>query len=381
MREHYQQQVSLLLEVLPFVAKSEVFALKGGTAINFFYLDCPRFSVDIDLHYLPLNDRDTALPEIEVNMRAIAASILRAFSETDVRVDPNTFNAVVARMGTQIKIEPNTVIRGSVLPVEKKALSPHLEQTYGRSVTISCVAKYELYAGKLCAALQRQHPRDLFDILLFLRNNSLTQEMMDVFLVYLISQGKPVNEILNPNQKKIEQLFRSQFTGMSTEDVVLESLIDIQNTLPKQVVAALTDDHREFLIGFKSGIPDWSLLPFDHIQNLPAVRWKQQNLEKMDSIKRGKAIDKLQKIFEAIPYNPAQSWHRTEKEQPVMLTPQEQLAKEIVSALVEHGLLSKAGETRIRQQFAAGKLTREDWSLLIELASESTPNVSGVSND
>ena len=176
MREHYQQQVSLLLDVLPFVARSEVFALKGGTAINFFYLDCPRFSVDIDLHYLPLNDRDTALPDIEVNMRAIAASILRAFPEANIRVDPMTFNAVVARMGTQIKIEPNTVIRGSVLPVEKKALSPHLEQTYGRSVTISCVAKYELYAGKLCAALQRQHPRDLFDILLFLRQIELASE-------------------------------------------------------------------------------------------------------------------------------------------------------------------------------------------------------------
>ncbi len=143
----------------------------------------------------------------------------------------------------------------------------------------------------------------------------------------------------------------------------------------------LTDDHREFLIGFKSGIPDWSLLPFDHIQNLPAVRWKQQNLEKMDSIKREKAIEKLQQLFEAIPYHLAQSWHQTEKEQTIMLTPQEQLAKEIVSALVEHGLLSKAEETRIRQQFAEGKLKREDWSLLIELTSASIINVPGKSSD
>ena len=103
----------------------------------------------------------------------------------------------------------------------------------------------------------------------------------------------------------------------------------------------------------------------------------------MDSIKREKAIEKLQQLFEAIPYHLAQSWHQTEKEQTIMLTPQEQLAKEIVDDLVECGLLPKAKETQTIQQFAAGKLMREDWSLLIELASASasTPNVSGKSND
>ena len=381
LKEYYQQQVSLLLDVLPFVAKSDVFALKGGTAINFFHLDCPRLSVDIDLHYLPLNDRSEALSDIEENMQTISERIQRAFPETNVRVDPARFNAVVSRRDAQIKIEPNTIIRGSVLPVEKKSLSPHLKQTYGRAVTMPCVAKHELYAGKLCAALQRQHPRDLFDMMLFLRQNNLTREMMDVFLVYLISQGKPINEMLNPNQKEIERLFHNQFSGMAAEDVTLGSLSDIQNTLPNQVVAALTDHHREFLIGFKSGNPNWSLLPFDHVRNLPAVRWKQQNLEKMSIIKREKTIEKLQQLFKAIPCHPAQPRHRIEKEQPVMLTPQEQLAKEIVSALIEHGLLSKAKETQIRQQFAAGKIKREDWSLLIELTSASTINVPGKSSD
>ena len=232
-------------------------------------------------------------------MQAIAERIQRAFPETSVRVNPATFNTVAVRRGAQIKIEPNTTIRGNILPVEKETLSSHLEQTYRRAVTVPCVAKHELYAGKLCAALQRQHPRDLFDILLFLRQNSLTREMMDVFLVYLISQGKPISEMLNPNQKEIERLFHNQFAGMTTEDVALESLIDIQNTLPNQVLAALTDNHRKFLIGFKSGNPDWSLLPFDHIRNLPAVRWKQQNLEKMSSVKKEKAIEKLKQLFSA----------------------------------------------------------------------------------
>ena len=379
MREHYQQQVKLLLDVLPFIARSEVFSLKGGTAINFFHLDCPRLSIDIDLHYLPVNDRDTALSDIHENMQAIAENIQHAFVETTARVDPGTFNTVVRRKDVQIKIEPNTVIRGCVLPVEEKSLSPNLERIYGRAVTVPCVAKHELYAGKLCAALRRQHPRDLFDMLLFLQDNSLSQDMMDVFVVYLISQGKPIHEQLNPNIKDIAQLFNKQFVGMPTEVVALERLIEVQNTLPQQVLAALNDSHREFLLGFKNGNPNWNLLPFNNIQELPAVRWKQQNLEKMEDIKRGQAIEKLQQLFDANPYNPSQSYHQTDKEQTVVLTPQEQLTQEIVDALIESGMLDKAKEQEVKRKFAAGQLTRDDWSLYIELAS--TSDTSGEGND
>ena len=379
MREHYQQQVSLLLDVLPFIAKSEVFGLKGGTAINFFYLDCPRLSIDIDLHYLPVNDRDTALSDIHENMQAIAENIQHAFVETTARVDPDTFNTVVRRKDVQIKIEPNTVIRGCVLPVEEKSLSPNLERIYGRAVTVPCVSKHELYAGKLCAALRRQHPRDLYDMLLFLQDNSLSQDMMDVFVVYLISQGKPIHEQLNPNLKDIAQLFNKQFVGMPTEAVALERLIEVQNTLSRQVLAALSDSHRELLLGFKNGNPDWNMLPFNNIQELPAVRWKQQNLEKMDGIKRGQAIEKLRQLFDANPYSPSLSYHQTDKEQTVVLTPQEQLIQEIVDVLIESGLLNKAKEQEIKRKFAAGQLTRDDWSLYIELAF--TSDISGEGND
>ena len=64
-REHYVNQVRLLLGVLPEIAAEEVFALKGGTAINLFYRDMPRLSVDVDLTYLPTVDRDTALKDMD----------------------------------------------------------------------------------------------------------------------------------------------------------------------------------------------------------------------------------------------------------------------------------------------------------------------------
>jgi len=209
MKELYESQVALLIDVLPFVARAEVFALKGGTAINFFHLDCPRLSVDIDLHYLPLNPREQALADIKANMRVIATSIEEAYTDAQVRIDESTCNAVVARRGTQIQIEPNTVIRGNLLPVEYKSLSPYLQEKYGRTVSFPCVAKHELYAGKLCAALQRQHPRDLFDMLLYLRKNDFSAEFMDAFVVYLISQGKPIYEELNPNTKDVEALYHN----------------------------------------------------------------------------------------------------------------------------------------------------------------------------
>ena len=379
MREHYQQQVELLLDVLPFISNSEVFILKGGTAINFFYLDCPRLSVDIDLHYLPVNNRETALTDIHASMKEIAGNIQHTFADTTVRVDTSRFNAVVKRNNLQIKIEPNTVIRGCLLPVEKKSLSPNMEQAYGRAITVPCISKHELYAGKLCAALQRQHPRDLFDALKFLQYNELSKEMMDIFLVYLISQRKPIYEVLNPNRKDIDNLFYNQFVGMPTEDVALEMLKKVQNTLPQKVVGALTDTHRDFLIGFKNGTPDWRLLPYNNIQNLPAVLWKQQNLDKMDNLKRAHAIEKLMLLFEAIPYKYPHSDQIIEKEQSKVLTPQEQLTEEIIDALIESGLLNKAKEEEIKRRFATGQLKREDWSLYIELAF--APKVLGEGND
>ena len=370
MKEQYEKQVTLIIDILPFVAKSDVFALKGGTAINFFHLDCPRLSVDIDLHYLPVNKREEALGDISANMQAIAEDIQQAYPDTNVWLDHLTHNAVVNRRGTQVKIEPNAVIRGNLLPIKEMPLSPYLEEKYGREITVPCMAKEELYAGKLCAALQRQHPRDLFDIWLFFQRNSLSKEMMNVFLIYLISQRKPIYEELDPNSKDITILYNSQFIGMPVEEVALEHLTEIQKTLPQKIVASLTDRHRQFLLGFKQCKPDWSLLPFPGAENLPGVRWKQLNLEKMDNTKRQSAIEKLQRLFEAIPCHIQQTRPKTDREKTMTLSPQEQLAAGIVDELTEKGLLDNAKKQQIVQQLAAGKLKPEDWSLLVELAED-----------
>gem|GEM_PF-264858 len=376
MREEYEKQAALLIDVLPFVAKSKVFALKGGTAINFFYLDRRRLSVDIDLHYLPNNTRAEALQDMAAQMHQIAEDIRQAYPGAQVRIDDKTLNALVIRDGVQIKIEPNLVIRGSLLPVVDRPLSPLLEQQTGRTVTATCMAQHEIYAGKLCAALDRQHPRDLFDAWIFLQQHELSAELMNVFIVYLISQGKPVHEGLNPNIKDIEPLYHNQFTGMADEKVTLETLQAIQQALPGWIVASLTEDQRNFLLGFKRGEPDWSLLPHEDVPSLPAVRWKQRNLDKMDAGKRQAAIDKLQQRLESVPYNPQHVRQQMQglQQQGEPLMPQtpsstqpEQLATEIVAELIDKGLIDESKQKQLLQKIASGTLKSEDWSLFIEL--------------
>jgi len=75
--KYYEAQVDLLLEVLPVVAKHRNFAIKGGTALNLFYLDMPRLSVDIDLCYLPVKDRKESFGEIHAMLKDIKVSRIR----------------------------------------------------------------------------------------------------------------------------------------------------------------------------------------------------------------------------------------------------------------------------------------------------------------
>jgi hypothetical protein len=73
----YKAQVDLLLQTIPYVAKEEIFALKGGTAINLFVRSMPRLSVDIDLTYLPIDDRETALKSISEGLLRIKTDLER----------------------------------------------------------------------------------------------------------------------------------------------------------------------------------------------------------------------------------------------------------------------------------------------------------------
>lgn len=205
----YYRQVRLLTRVLPLVAMETCFALKGGTAINLFIRDLPRLSVDIDLVYLPMEDRETALHSIAAALTRIAEAIIRAMPGVDIiksfEDQPDALRLFVAQGGDRIKIELSPVLRGSVFPEVLREVSPAVEEQFGY-VEMQLLSIPDLYAGKICAALDRQHPRDLFDVKLLFENEGLTSDLVKTFLVYLISHNRTMAELLSPTRKDCRYL-------------------------------------------------------------------------------------------------------------------------------------------------------------------------------
>ncbi|MFT7880799.1 MAG: nucleotidyl transferase AbiEii/AbiGii toxin family protein [Sulfurimonas sp.] len=299
----YYKQVQLLLEVLPYVSKEECFALKGGTAINMFVRDMPRLSVDIDLMYLPVEDRQSSLQNIARSFERIAQTIESSIRgakvyRLDQRGDETLSKLQVEKNGVRIKIEASPVMRGTVREPSLLSVSARVEEEFGFAET-RVVHLDDLYAGKLCAALDRQHPRDFFDVRGLLDNEGISDTLMDVFIVYLISSNQPISKLLQPNLIDIKRSYTEQFAGMPIEPMPLEILEETRVELIRTIHAKLTQNHRSFLIGFKEGNPDWSLIPFEKIEALPSVKWKILNLEKMSKPKKREALQKLKDILES----------------------------------------------------------------------------------
>jgi predicted nucleotidyltransferase component of viral defense system len=297
----YRDQVSLLIRTLPFVATEPVFALKGGTAINLFVRDLPRLSVDIDLTYLPVEDRATSLAAIDAAMLRIKTRIeegIRGVRVTPSRVqgDDIVTKLVVRLDGVQIKIEVTPVLRGTVYEPVVMAVSPAVEEGFGFA-EIPVVSFADLYAGKIAAALDRQHPRDLFDVRDLLANEGVSDDLRRAFLIYVISHPRPMAELLAPTRKDIAEEYRRGFEGMTAEAVSLDDLTDAREAIINIIITNMPMPHRQFLIGFKRGQPDWALLGIPAAQHLPAVRWKQQNLDRLDPLRRAALADALERVL------------------------------------------------------------------------------------
>lgn len=308
MTSRYDEQVALLLEVLPVLNDFPDFALKGGTAINLFYRDMPRRSVDIDLVFLPLSPRDDALMKISTDLQSVGERILRILPGSEIQPQNSsrlienktlTIKLDVHRRPASIRIEPNLILRGSVYPPSTKELCGEAQKQFARSVAIQCVSFEDLYAGKMCAALDRQHPRDFFDIHLLMESEGLTEKIIDVFIVYLCSHNRPISEILNPNlSKDFHATFESEFSGMATTPVEADDLIASFKIFKQSLIERLNDNHRNFIISFAKGETDWSLMPeVEHTKEFPSLRWKLLNINKMNASKKLAEVKNLQNLF------------------------------------------------------------------------------------
>ena len=300
--ERYYRQAALLLQVLPLVGEQQVFALKGGTAINLFVRDMPRLSVDIDLTYMPLESRDLSLKGISAGLSNIADRIKSALVGSRIQKVPgplhNTVGSLIVTTSSAIiKIEPNHVLRGSVFPCEIGSLCATAQAQFSADVQVKMLSFADLFGGKLCAALDRQHPRDLFDVKILQEKEGITADLRQAFLVYLASHNRPMHELLSPSFLDVRSIYEHEFMGMSRIAVTYEELVAARVWLVRTLQSELSNNERLFLLSVKEGAPDWKLHPVPNIDKLPGIQWKGQNIQRIEKQKHVAEIQKLREVL------------------------------------------------------------------------------------
>lgn len=302
-RETYAAQVALLVRALPLVADEPSFALKGGTAINLFYRDMPRLSVDIDLTYLPLDDRATALANIgdafgrliervQRELHGVEAQRISGGGDGDTRI-------LLRGAGAEVKIEVSPVLRGTVAPPHQMRVTNAVEEAFGFA-EMAVLPFEDLYAGKLCAALDRQHPRDLYDVHLLYEHEGLTAALHRTFLVYAACSSRPIHELIAPNRINIGRAFAQEFDGMTIEHVSLDILLAARERLIGDIGALTVGPAADFLLSIHDAEPDFELIGLPDALELPAIKWKLLNLRKLRDGNPEKHADQRARLAAAL---------------------------------------------------------------------------------
>ncbi len=303
MNQIYLDSARLLTRVAPLVLVDDTFALKGGTAINLFVRDMPRLSVDLDLVFpdytLP---RDAALKRINDAIRQSVARLKKQGFQTHAPASAGAGQTkLLVRQGAiEVKVEVNFVMRGTVHPVRTASLTQNARDTLQADLEIPVVSLEDVYGGKLVAAMDRQHPRDLFDVMQLFAHEGITAGLRRAFVVYLASHNRPVHEVLFPSLRDIRQEFEHNFAGMTAEPVELDALLAARERMMREIQQGLTAAERRFLLSLVAAKPSWDLLEVPHLEQLPGLRWKLQNLDKLrkvDAKKFGEQADTLARLL------------------------------------------------------------------------------------
>ena len=302
MNAQYAAQAALVVKALPHIEREGVFALKGGTAINLFELDLPRLSVDIDLTYKRITDRETAIFDINGALQRISQRLMH-FGIENRLVGPDSARKIIcAQQDAIIKIEPNYILRGTIFPTRQLANSHSAQQLFGMA-KMTVLSRAELYGGKFCAALDRQHPRDLFDVAQFFKRHEITTEIKNGFLALALCHNRPLHELLNPILQDHATIFEQQFRGMSDTPFTYAEHCETFHRLRQELAAAMTNDDRQHLLDFISlqGSPDDFEIP--SLSALPAIAWKRKNLEalrRQNTTKFAEQRDQLASLFDRL---------------------------------------------------------------------------------
>ena len=299
MNQVYLDTARLMIQVAPLVFADNVFALKGGTAINLFVRDMPRLSVDLDLVFVDHRlGRDEALARINDAIRNSVDRLKKRGFQTHAATvaDAGETKLFVRRDKLEVKVEVNFVLRGTVHPIRSTSLTPKAKETLLADLELPVVSLEDLYGGKLVAALDRQHPRDLFDVMELFLHGGITPEIRRSFVVYLASHNRPIHEVLFPNLRDISGEYESTFKGMTTEPVELKVLVSARERIIAELNAGLDAAEREFLVSLARNEPNWDLLGIEHLEQLPGIRWKLENLGRLAKANPKKLKEQAHKL-------------------------------------------------------------------------------------
>lgn len=275
---HYIDQSRLVVSVLPFVAREGDFALKGGTAINLFESNLPRLSVDIDLAFVPLTERAVAIREINAALERICIALNGAGFSARLSGSDVARKIICSRGQSVIKIEPNFILRGTLFPIRVMEICSEAEDLLGYC-RVNVLSRAELYGGKFCAALDRQHPRDLFDVAQFFARGGTAEEVKSGFISLALGHNRPLHEVLSPNRLDQVDAFATQFAGMSDMAFTYDEHIATFERLVSEINASLTVLDREHLVAFTALEADADVFGIPGLEHLPAIRWKRHNLQ------------------------------------------------------------------------------------------------------
>jgi len=299
MDKAYIEVVRLLLESAPAIFETPHFAMKGGTAINLFIEDMPRLSVDIDVVFVDHQaTRDKALKSISTALEAARKQLAKAGigAEVTSTKDGDEIKLFIRRGRNQVKVEVNHVFRGTVLPVETRRLGEAARKLFTTELSAPVLATPELYGSKLVAAMDRQHPRDLFDVRGLFERGGLTAEVVECFVCYLAGHNRPVHEVLFSRDQDMSLAFENEFKGLTMNPVTLEELRQVRRRLKMELPAVLTASQRQFLLSLVTGEPNWTLMNCAHLSQLPAIRWKLQNLARLKKSNLGKFAQQAEEL-------------------------------------------------------------------------------------
>ncbi len=277
MNEQYRKQVALLVETLPLIARESMFALKGGTAINLFYRDMPRLSVDIDLTYLGFENRAIAIKNIDAGLEAIGTHCIKAGLSVTTQGQSGAAKLIVSNQSASIKIEPNYTVRGYVQAPSLMSVQASVEESFSWAEML-VGSPADVWGGKVCAALDRQHPRDLFDCEFLVASGRIDLNIVPGIVVMLLSHNKPFHELINPLIKDQRMVFQKEFAGMASPTYTYEDHQRIMDSLITRVQEAILP-WKELIIDFfdLKFEPENPLFP--NILRFPAIKWKVKNLE------------------------------------------------------------------------------------------------------